>query len=165
MLPGPGSLARQLGVRQRTWPSGGKGGSDPPVRHGGPPGCRRAGKPFEKRGAAGHWSPGWGVGVGDRATALEGTRTRESSPFRSGPPTALELAEEDGEGLLAERNWGGGGAPASLLAQRRDDEGGKFLGNRSAPLRRRRRSRPSRPAGARGAGTALRNPGGAGAAT
>lgn len=127
----------------------------PPAHRRGPPRRRRAGKPFEMRGAAGHWSPGWGW---ERAAVLEDRRILKGSPFRSSPPTVLELAEHWwGASICGE----GCGTFASFSARRRDDEGGKFLRNRPAPLRSRRRSRPLRPAGAPGAGTAHSLPRGA----
>lgn len=122
----------------------------------GPP---RAGNPFEMRGAADHWSPGW---EWEQAAAPNAPLTRKGSPRRSDPSTALELARCWCGGYDCGKKWG---ASASLLDQRRDDEGGKLVRNRPAPLRGPGRSRRARPAGSRGAGTARSDPGGAGAAS
>lgn len=93
--------------------NGCKGGSDPASGCGARPllrvaavllGRRRAGKPFEMRGAADHWSPGWGW---ERAAAPEGPQIRKGSPLRSDPPTDLEYGRVLGvEGLTVERSRG-----------------------------------------------------------
>ncbi|XP_038295508.1 translation initiation factor IF-2-like [Canis lupus familiaris] len=148
-FPAPVPRARQRGCDGGgggTPPGGSKVGRDPAGGGGARPllraaavlpGRRRAGQPFEMRGAADHWSPGWGW---ERAAAREGPRTREGSPVRSAP------------------------RPATARELRRGDEGGQFVRNRPAPLRGPGRSRPARPAGAPGAGTARTDPAGAGAA-
>lgn len=70
VTPGPGSLARQLGMRQRTSPSGWKGGSDPasgggarpsgaPLRPSWLPASREA---FRKARGCGSLEPGGGGG-------------------------------------------------------------------------------------------------------
>lgn len=102
-FPAPVPRARQRGCDGAgggTPPGGSKVGRDPAGGGGARPllraaavlpGRRRAGQPFEMRGAADHWSPGWGW---ERAAAREGPRTREGSPVRSAPrpATARELA-------------------------------------------------------------------------
>lgn len=85
---------------------------------------------------------------------------RKILPFTQFLPPLWSWQDTDAEG-----RWRGMGAFASFLAQRREDERGKFLRNRPARLRWPRRSRPPWPSGAPGAGTARSDPGRAGAAS
>lgn len=104
---GSGDATRGLsraGVREEATPASGCG-ARPLLRTAAALlGRRRAEKPFEMRGAADHWSLGWGW---ERAAALEGPRIRKGSSLRSNLPSALELAGyTDVQGLIVERNGG-----------------------------------------------------------
>ena len=65
------------------------------------------------RGAADHWSLGWGW---ERTAALEGPRIRKGSPLRSHLPSALELAGYCWAGSDCGEQWG-----FSLLSEPRGE--------------------------------------------
>lgn len=135
---------RKPGGREEAPPASG-GGARLFARRGGPPSRRRAGNLSKCAGLR---------IIGARSGGVSGLlpwrvhKFRKVLPFAHMPPPLWSWRGTDGEGLFAEKTGG-----FRFLAQRTDDEGGKFLRNRPAPQRWPRRSRPQGPASARGAGT------------
>lgn len=137
-------VLRKPGGREEAPPASG-GGARLFARRGGPPSRRRAGNLSKCAGLR---------IIGARSGGVSGLlpwrvhKFRKVLPFAHMPPPLWSWRGTDGEGLFAEKTGG-----FRFLAQRTDDEGGKFLRNRPAPQRWPRRSRPQGPASARGAGT------------